>query len=171
MPNSIISQEQDGQELFNAISAFFCKFKNGYLLRTCNAQKEKGVPVLDIFKYKLCNVFKDRRMYMQQKTGAFKEAFSKNTFYRFLNSPKTNWLRFTTTLSLRVASTIEPLTDENRVNAFIVDDSLFERTSCKKTGLGSRVFDHTEMRYRKGFRLMSLARHSLLLLKILVWIQ
>ena len=110
-------------------------------------------------------------MYMQQKTGAFKEAFSKNTFYRFLNSPKTNWLRFTTTLSLRVASTIEPLTDENRVNAFIVDDSLFERTSCKKTGLGSRVFDHTEMRYRKGFRLMSLARHSLLLLKILVWIQ
>ena len=81
MPNSIISQEQDGQELFNAISAFFCKLKIGYLLRTCNAQKEKGVPVLDIFKYKLCNVFKDRSMYMQQKTGAFKEAFSKNTFY------------------------------------------------------------------------------------------
>lgn len=48
MPNSIISQEQDGQELYNAISAFFCKFKIGYLLRTCNAQKEKGVPVLDL---------------------------------------------------------------------------------------------------------------------------
>ena len=52
--------------------------------------------------------------------------------------------------------TIEPLTGEDRINAFVVDDSLFERTSCKKTELGSRVFDHTSMRYTKGFRLMTL---------------
>ena len=51
---------------------------------------------------------------------------------------------------------VEPLTDKDRVNAFIVDDSLFERTSCKKTELGSRVFDHTSMKYRKGYRLMTL---------------
>lgn len=156
MPNSIVPQDQTGQELYNAISSFFCKFTIGNLLRKCNAQKEKGVPVIDIFKYKLCNVFSGRSMYMQQKTGSFREAFSKNTFYRFLNSPKTNWLRFTTLLSKKVAGTIEPLTDENRVNAFVVDDSLFERTSCKKTELGSRVFDHVTMRYRKGYRLMTL---------------
>ena len=95
-------------------------------------------------------------MYMQQKTGSFKESFSKNTFYRFLNSPKTNWLRFTTLLSKKVVDKVEPLTDDERVNAFIVDDSLFERTSCKKTELGSRVFDHTSMKYRKGYRLMTL---------------
>jgi len=95
-------------------------------------------------------------MYMQQKTGSFRETFSKNTYYRFLNSTKTNWLRFTTLLSKKVAASIEPLTDETRVNAFVVDDSLFERTSCKKTELGSRVFDHTSMKYRKGYRLMTL---------------
>ena len=95
-------------------------------------------------------------MYMQQKTGSYKETFSKNTFYRFLNGKKTNWLRFTTLLSKAVADTIEPLTDKNRVNAFVVDDSLFERTNCKKTELGSRVFDHTTMRYTKGYRLMTL---------------
>ena len=156
MPNSIITQDQGGQELFNAISSFFSTFGIGNLLRKCNAQKEKGVPVIDIFKYKLCNVFSGRSMYMQQRTGSFKEAFSKNTFYRFLNSPKTNWLRFTTLLSKKVADTIEPLTNEDRVNAFVVDDSLFERTSCKKTELGSRVFDHTSMKYRKGYRLMTL---------------
>ena len=93
---------------------------------------------------------------MQQKTGSFRESFSKNTFYRFLNSPKTNWLRFTTLLSKKVADKIEPLTDDDRINAFVVDDSLFERTSCKKTELGSRVFDHTSMKYRKGYRLMTL---------------
>ena len=156
MPNSILPQDQDGQDIFNAISSFFCTFGIGNLLRKCNAQKEKGVPILDIFKYKLCNVFSDRSMYMQQKTGSFRESFSKNTFYRFLNSPKTNWLRFTTLLSKKVADKVEPLTNDDRINAFVVDDSLFERTSCKKTELGSRVFDHTSMKYRKGYRLMTL---------------
>lgn len=156
MPNSSLPQDQDGQDLFNAISSFFTRFGVGKLLRKCNAQKEKGVPVLQIFKYKLCNVFSDRSMYMQQKTGSYKETFSKNTFYRFLNGKKTNWLRFTTLLSKAVADTIEPLTDKSRVNAFVVDDSLFERTSCKKTELGSRVFDHTSMRYTKGYRMMTL---------------
>ena len=156
MPISILPQDKDGQELFNAISSFFSGFGIGNLLRKCNAQKEKGGPVIDLFKYKLCNVFSDRSMYMQQKTGSFRESFSKNTFYRFLNSPKTNWLRFTTLLSKKVADKIEPLTDDDRINAFVVDDSLFERTSCKKTELGSRVFDHTSMKYRKGYRLMTL---------------
>ena len=156
MLNSIITQDHDGQNLFNAISSFFSTFGIGNLLRKCNAQKEKGIPVLDIFKYKLCNVFSDRSMYMQQKTGSFKESFSKNTFYRFLNNPKINWLRFTTLLSKKVVDTVEPLTEDNRINAFIVDDSLFERSSCKKTELGSRVFDHTSMKYRKGYRLMTL---------------
>ena len=158
MPISILPQDQDGQEIYNAISLFFSNFKIGNLLRKCNAQKEKGVPVLDIFKYKLCNVFSDRSMYMQQKTGSFKESFSKNTFYRFLNNPKINWLRFTTLLSKAVADAVEPLTADDRVNAFVVDDSLFERTSCRKTELGSRVFDHVSMKYKKGYRLMTVKK-------------
>ncbi len=55
-----------------------------------------------------------------------------------------------------MADTVEPLTNEDRVNAFVVDDSLFELTSCRKTELGSRVFDHVSMKYRKGYRLMTL---------------
>ena len=156
MPTSILPQNQDEKELFNAISSFFSRFTIGNLLRACNAQKEKGVPVTRIFKYKLCNVFTGRSMYMQQRTGSFRESFSKNTFYRFLNSTKTNWLKFTTLLSKAVADTIEPLTGSDRINAFVVDDSVFERTSCKKTELGSKVFDHASMRYTKGYRLMTL---------------
>ena len=153
---SIISQSQDEKELFNTISRFFTDFKIGNLLLRCNACKQKGVPVLDIFKYKLCNIFSDRSMYMQLKTSSYKESFSKNTFYRFLDSAKTNWLRFTTLLSKKVIDSLEPLTSVDRINAFIVDDSLFERTSCKKTELGAKVFDHCDGRYKKGFRLLSL---------------
>lgn len=153
---SIIPQNTNDEELFNTISNFFKTFKIGDLLRKCNACKQKGVPVLDIFKYKLCNVFSDRSMYMQMKTDSYREAFSKNTFYRFLDSAKTNWLRFTTLLSKKVIDSLEPLTSDDRINAFIVDDSLFERTSCKKTELGAKVFDHCDRRYKKGFRLLSL---------------
>ena len=41
MPISILPQNQDGQELFNAISSFFHTFGVGNLLRKCNAQKER----------------------------------------------------------------------------------------------------------------------------------
>ena len=153
---SIIPQNQKDEELFNTISRFFKTFRIGDLLRKCNACKQKGVPTLEIFKYKLCNIFSDRSMYMQMKTNSYRESFSKNTFYRFLDSAKTNWLRFTTLLSKKVIGSLEPLTSDDRINAFIVDDSLFERTSCKKTELGARVFDHCDRRYKKGFRLLSL---------------
>ena len=153
---SIIPRNQQDEELFNTISNFFKIYKIGDLLRKCNACKQKGVPALVIFKYKLCNIFSDRSMYMQMKTDSFREPFSKNTFYRFLDSAKTNWLRSTTLLSKKVTDSLEPLTSDDRVNAFIVDDSLFERTSCKKTELGAKVFDHCDRRYKKGFRLSSL---------------
>lgn len=153
---SIIPQNQKDEELFNTISRFFKIFRIGDLLRKCNACKQKGVPALEIFKYKLCSVFSDRSMYMQMKTNSYRESFSKNTYYRFLDSAKTNWLRFTTLLSKKVIGSLEPLTSDDRINAFIVDDSLFERTSCKKTELGAKVFDHCDRRYKKGFRLLSL---------------
>ena len=61
---SILPQDKDGQELYNAISSFFSSFKIGNLLRKYNAQIEKGVPVLDIFRYKLCNVFSGCSRYL-----------------------------------------------------------------------------------------------------------
>ena len=95
---------------------------------------------------------------MQQRTGSFKEEFSKNTFYRFLNSAKTNWLRFTSLLAADIVNhDIRDLTDQGRKNVFIIDDSLFNRTSCKKTELGSKVFDHTDMHFKKGFRMLTLS--------------
>ncbi|MBR4586680.1 MAG: transposase [Lachnospiraceae bacterium] len=142
--------------LENSISSFFSKYHIGNLLCKCNANKEKGVPVIRIFTYKLCNVFKKASMYMQMKTDSYHESFSKNTYYRFLNSAKTNWLRFTSLLSKAVANTTEPLTSDDRINAFVINDSLFERTSGKHTELASKVFDHCSMKFKTGYRLMTL---------------
>ena len=127
-------------------------------MKKCNGTKEKGVPAISLLRYKLGNIFVGRSMYMQQRTGSFREDFSKNTFYRFLNSSKTNWLRFTSLLAADIVNNeIKELTDESRKNIFIIDDSLFNRTSCKKTELGSKVFDHTGMNYKKGYRILTLS--------------
>ena len=98
--------------------------------------KEKGVSPVFLLRYKLSNILVGRSMYMQRRTGSFKEEFSKNTFYRFLNSAKTNWLRFTSLLAANIVNNdIKGLTNDSRKNAFIIDDSLFNRISCKKTEL------------------------------------
>jgi len=155
---SILSQIATNEnEVIDCVERFFSKHHIGKLLTKCNGTKEKGVPAISILRYKLGNIFASGSMYMQQRTGSFKESFSKNTFYRFLNSGKTNWLRFTSLLSASIINEeIKPLTDEKRVNTFIIDDSLFNRSSCKKTELGSRVFDHTDMSYKKGYRMLTL---------------
>ena len=81
---SILAQNHtDEVALLDCIQKFFAKHHVGKLLKQCNGTKEKGVPSISLLKYKLGNIFIGRSMYMQQRTGSFKEDFSKNTFYRF----------------------------------------------------------------------------------------
>ena len=39
---------------------------------------------------------------------------------------------------------------------FIVDDSLFDRSRSKKVEMLARVFDHCSMKYKSGFRMLTL---------------
>ena len=156
--SSIPQNHSDEKALVDCVQRFFSKHHVGKLLAKCNGMKEKGVSLVSLLRYKLSNIFVGRSMYMQQRTGSFKEAFSKNTFYRFLNSTRTNWLRFTSLLAADIINNdIRNLTNQERKNVFIIDDSLFSRTSCKKTELGSKVFDHTDMQFKKGFRMLTLS--------------
>ena len=155
--SSIPRNAEKENEIFDSVTAFLKEFHVGKLLFQCNAGKMKGIPVMDIFRYLLCLIFSGRSMYMQKKTGTFAAGFSKNTVYRFLNSTKTNWLRFSTLLSARIINGfMKPLTDGNRKDVFIIDDSLFDRSRSKKTELLARVFDHCTMKYKCGYRMLTL---------------
>ncbi len=155
---SILAQNcDDNHEIESSMTRFFKDYKLGQLLHLCRADKQKGIPVMNVFTYLFCLIFSGRSMYMQLRTGKFQESFSKNTVYRFLNSAKTNWLRFTTLLSERVVNEfLRDLTSDEREDVFIIDDTMFNRTGYKKTELISKVFDHVTMRYKKGFRLLTL---------------
>ena len=96
---SIVSQNNTNEvALIDCIQRFFSNHQVGKLLKKCNGTKEKGVPAISLLKYKLGNIFTDRSMYMQQKTGSF------------LASDIVN-------------NDLKKLTDEKRTNVFIVDDS------------------------------------------------
>ncbi|SEA53799.1 hypothetical protein SAMN05216349_1161, partial [Oribacterium sp. KHPX15] len=61
----ILPQGQHSEEEINcSVSDFISTFKVGNLLRKCNAEKQKGIPVINIFRYKFVNVFSRSSMYM-----------------------------------------------------------------------------------------------------------
>ena len=116
--------------------SFFSSYKICDLLGKCGAGKEKGVAIVQIFRYLLCLMFSDRSMYMQITTKQFKEEYSKNTVYRFLNNSRINRERFTTMLSERIVNGfMRPLTSKNREDIFVIDDSAYHKRGYKKTEL------------------------------------
>lgn len=155
---SIISQNTiEKHEINTTIFRFLHQFKVSKLLSQSNAYKQKGIAVIAIFHYLLSIVFSNRSMYMQMATGSFDENFSKNSVYRFFNDSRINWKKFTTLLANRIITTfMKPLTNENRQDVFIIDDSLFNRSRSKRTELVSTVFDHCSRTYKRGFRLLTL---------------
>ena len=155
---SIVSLEStDEKNVSRSIANFLAAYGIISLLSQCGGSKLKGIPVKELFAYTLTNAFRMGSFYMQQKLGNVRENFSKNTYYRFIMSPRTNWLRFTTLLSERIINRhIRPLTSETWDDCFVIDDSLYERAGYKRTELASRVFDHVSMRYKAGFRLLTL---------------
>lgn len=152
-----IAQKATDVQMAGTVSSFMKRYKIGELLKACNAYKEKGVSVVKLFIYMLQMVFADRSMYMQMRTGRWTEGFSKNTYYRLLNSMKVNWEKFCLLLSEAIIhQSIESLTGKDRKSAFIIDDTLYRRYGYKKTELSAAVFDHVDMKTRRGFRGLTL---------------
>jgi hypothetical protein len=141
----------------DSINAFLKKYGISSILRSSNAYKTKGIPVITLFLYLFSLVFTNRSMYMNFLTGNHKENFAKDTVYRFLNSISINWMKFTSLLSAKIiTTTIANLTNKERVNVLIIDDTTFERNSSKKAELLCKVYDHAKKRYMTGFRLLTL---------------
>lgn len=144
-------------ELTTAADAFFRRFKLCSVLKRANAYKSRGIPAVTVFQGLFNLVFNNRSLFMDLKTGTNYSKTGKDTFYRFINSCSVNWIRFTSLLAERIInSMVTKLTDENRVNVFIVDDTLYERSRARKVELLAKVFDHSKHRYTSGFRLLTL---------------
>jgi hypothetical protein len=148
---------QNDKKIFSTVSTFFKKYRIASVLKAANAYKTKGVPVSSIFFYLFSLIFDNRSMYMDILTGKNEKDFAKDTVYRFMKSININWIQFTTLLAGRIIDdSIEHLTDKDRINVLIIDDTTFERSRSKKVELLAKIYDHAKKQYKFGFRLLTL---------------
>ena len=154
---SIPQDNRQMETLNQKMQYFFERYAVGQLLRAANASKLKGFPVMQIFLLAVNAAFLHSSFYMQMHLHPDRFPFAKDVFYRFMNSCRINWRRFTMLLSGKIIQdTIAPLTSEDRKNVFIIDDSLFSRNRSKKAELLAKVFDHAHHEYVYGFRMLTL---------------
>ena len=157
MNKSITQDAQNDNQISKTIRRFFTRFHVSSALKSANAYKKKGFPVVQIFQYLFLLVFFNRSMYMNLLTRRNTPAFAKDTIYRFMKMIQINWIRLTTILSSRIIKeAVVPLDSEDRANVLIIDDSMFERNRSKKVELLAKVYDHAKHAYKFGFRMLTL---------------
>lgn len=154
--NSIAFDGENGKHISVRIQKFFKRYQLSDILRRSNAYKQQGVSIVAIISYLFCLVFRNRSMFLDMQSRKA-PTFRKDTIYRLKNATHINWMRFTMLLSARIiGETMEPLTDKNRRNAFVIDDTIFERNDSKKVELLAKVYDHARHRFTHGFRMLPL---------------
>jgi len=141
----------------NQIHQFFLNQRIGSLLKRSNIDKEKGISPVTVLRVLISLIFTGKNLFRTIEAGGNCCGMAKDTVYRFLNSVHTNWRRFLLLLSSRVISQeLEPLTGVTNMKVLIADDTLYRRNRSKHVELLSRVFDHTDGRYYRGFRMLTL---------------
>ena len=140
----------------NQIHQFFLNQKIGSLLKRSNIDKEKGISPVSVFRVLFTLVFAGKNLYRTLEAGR-NCGMAKDTVYRFLNSVHANWRRFLLLLTSRVIrEKLLPLTGAANMKVLIADDTLCRRNRSKHVELLSRVFDHTDRQYYRGFRMLTL---------------
>ncbi len=104
--NTIISNDATDKQFNFTINRFFKDNKIGYILKQYNFSKEKGFSCIKIFQY----IFIGKSLFRNLESGKNNQ-FSKDTVYRFINSPNFNWRKFLSLLSSSIIkNVIVPLT-------------------------------------------------------------
>ncbi len=152
----MIYQNESSENTQNQFSAAIKELQIGKILRRSNITKNCGVPAYEVFQFLLLLVFRSRNLFRFLNSRHKDQAVSKNTYYRFLNDTSFNWKKFLLLLSGSVISVFDRLTRPERVKVLVLDDSVIKRNRSKKVELLSRVYDHVEHRFQKGFALLTL---------------
>ncbi|MFU2207831.1 transposase [Solidesulfovibrio sp. C21] len=83
--------------------------------------------------------------------------FGKDAVYNFLGSHRFSWRRLLLMVALKVSSMLGALTTKDRETVLILDDTSVHRPRAKKVELLARLYDHSENKFLKGFRMLTLA--------------
>ena len=150
---------ENERTLLPMFSSFVKEFKLNQLFRKCSIRKEKGIPVKDIFQMIFLLVFTGKNVsgILRSKNLIFQG--KKDTIYRFLHQTSGSWRKFLFLLSTKVVcEALLPFTNLKRYT-WVVDDSPYERPRSSKVEGLSRFFDHSQGRFSRGFRMLTLGHN------------
>jgi len=152
---TITQDRYDEQCRSKSILQFAKDFRLAQLLSQANIRKAKGVGVLTVFTQLLAVVFSGKplgKLLADEKMDG-----KKDVYYRFMNSTSANWLKFIRLLSAQIIARLMGVFDGSGV--LILDDTLYKRNRSKQVELLTRVRDHNDGRYYRGFRCLTLCFH------------
>jgi len=151
LPNDVL--ENTPREFLSAIDQLHL----ARLLRKSNIRKACGVPIMEVFQFLLLLVFHGKNLWrFLQSKHAENVGACKNTFYRLMENPSFNWVRFLTLLFSSIIAALQSLTKSSRHKVLILDDSAYSRNTSKKVELLAKFFDHVSHRYLRGFTMLTL---------------
>jgi hypothetical protein len=150
MLSTLANQEINDNNFSSLINYFFDSFDiKAATLKKLNFYKQTGIPVLHVLKTIFTLIFTSKNWWRTCKDS--NNDIKKDVVYRFLNNSTFEWEAFLLELSIKIISVFKKLTSEKRVSALIFDDTFFDRMRSKSVELLSKIFDHVDMRYKKGF--------------------
>jgi hypothetical protein len=126
------------------------------LFRFCRA-KSQGFDILNIFQTLFFLVFQERNLWRLSVKSDSPLTFGRDTAYRFLNSPWHNWRRFLYFIATKTVIFLRTLTSDSKRKVFVADDSSYDKSRSHKLELLSKLYDHAEKHYYRGYRFLTLA--------------
>ncbi len=153
--NNSDSETQANIQILGKIDDFFNTFNIATTLHRCGVRKRHGHSVrslmMAIFTLPFVNKNFFRGIVINDNL-----TFGKDAAYDFLKGCNSNWRRLLLTIGIKIYSFLNRLTDETRESFLIVDDSPYDRSRSKSVELLSRVWDHSNGRFIKGFRMLTI---------------
>jgi hypothetical protein len=152
----MINHNDPFDQLPNEIKLGFKELNVPKHLNKSGFKKKFGFTCASLFRLVFVLLFHQKNWFRLLESNKGKSFPGKDSVYRFLNHPGFAWRRFLTSLSAETIDKVESLTSDDRVTAFIFDDSMFERNRSKAVELLARFKDHATGAYYKGFRMMTM---------------
>ena len=125
-------------------------------LRNSGITRNLGFSCSYLFQLIFVLIFHHKNWFRLLETERGELFPAKDAVYRFLNYSSFAWRRFLTALSAETVKKVCSLTSNQRITAFIVDDSMYERNRSKAVELLARFRDHAKGCYYRGFRMLTL---------------
>jgi hypothetical protein len=150
---SILLEIYEKIQTKSRITRFIKTFNIVNLLKACGLKKERGISIIKLVEFLITMVFTHKNLFRIMNNESETVPFAKDTVYRILNNPNTDWRQMQLKLgSETINKYLDPLTHETRVRALVFDDSAYYRDRSKKVEILAWVKDHVTGRYFKGFR-------------------